>query len=77
MIWDFFHECEKFRPFTSGAKRNFSHEWKKSQIFNKDECKYLFLPFQIKKQSMSIAFIHSYVNVMFTTQNITTPRAMQ
>jgi hypothetical protein len=26
---------------------------------------------------MSISFIHSHVNVMFTTQNITTPRAMQ
>jgi hypothetical protein len=30
-----------------------------------------------KPQSMSISFIHSHVNVMFTTQNITTPRAMQ
>ena len=65
------------RSGTSGKTLNFSHEWKKSQIFNKDECKYLFLPFQLKKQSMSISFIHSHVNVMFTTQNITTLRAMQ
>jgi hypothetical protein len=65
------------RSETSGKTLNFSRQWKKSQIFNKDEWKYLFLPFQLKKQSMSISFIHSHVNVMFTTQNITTPRAMQ
>jgi 5-methylthioribose kinase len=37
-IWDFFHA-------------EFSHEWKKSQIFNKDEYKYLFLPFQLKNKA--------------------------
>ena len=36
---------------TSGKTLNFSHEWKKSQIFNKDECKYLFLPFQLKNKA--------------------------
>jgi hypothetical protein len=35
------------RSGTSWKTLNFSHEWKKSQIFNKDECKYLFLPFQL------------------------------
>ena len=62
------------RNGTSGKMLNFSHEWKKSQIFNKDECKYLFLPFQLKNKACRF---HSHVNVMFTTQNITTPRAMQ
>ena len=36
---------------TSVKTLNFSHEWKKSQIFNKDECKYLFLPFQLKNKA--------------------------
>jgi hypothetical protein len=39
------------RSGTSGKTLNFSHEWKKSQIFNKDECKYLFLPFQLKNKA--------------------------
>jgi hypothetical protein len=40
--------------------------------------KYLFLPFQLKNKACRFhSFIHSHVNVMFTTQNITTPRAMQ
>jgi hypothetical protein len=38
------------RSGTSGKTLNFSHEWKKSQIFNKDECKYLFLLFQLEKK---------------------------
>ena len=63
-IWGFFHECEKFvfsrvgRSGTSGKTLNFFHEWKKSQIFNKDECKYVFLPFQLKKKHAD--FIHSF-----------------
>ena len=51
------------RSETSGKTLNFSRQWKKSQIFNKDECKYLFLPFQLKKQSMSISFIHSFIRM--------------
>jgi hypothetical protein len=39
------------RSGTNGKTLNFSHEWKKSQIFNKDECKYLFLPFQLKNKA--------------------------
>jgi hypothetical protein len=39
------------RSGTSGKTLNFSHEWKKSQIFKKDECKYLFLPFQLKNKA--------------------------
>ena len=39
------------RSGTSGKTLNFSHEWKKSQIFNKDKCKYLFLPFQLKNKA--------------------------
>ena len=47
------------RSGTSGKTLNFSHEWKKSQIFNKDECKYLFLRFNIKTKHVD--FIHSFV----------------
>ena len=46
------------RSGTSGKTLNFSHEWKKSQIFNKDECKDLFLPFQLKTKHVD--FIHSF-----------------
>jgi hypothetical protein len=65
-IWDFFHECEKFvfsrveRSGTSGKTLNFSHEWKKSQIFNKYECKYLFLPFQLKNKACRF---HSFIRM--------------
>ena len=47
------------RSGTSGKTLNFSHEWKKSQIFNKDECKYMFLPFQLKNKAY-VDFIHSF-----------------
>ena len=43
---------------TSGKTLNFSQEWKKSQIFNKDECKYLFLPFQLKNKACRF---HSFI----------------
>jgi hypothetical protein len=33
-IWDFFHECEKFRLFTSGAQRN---EWKNAEFLSRVE----------------------------------------
>ena len=33
-IWDFFHECEKFRLFTSGAQRN---EWKDTEFLSRVE----------------------------------------
>ena len=45
---------------TSGKTLNFSHEWKKSQIFNKDECKYLFLPFQLKNKACRF---HSFIRM--------------
>ena len=45
---------------TSGKTLNFSHEWKKSQIFNKDECKYLFLPFQLKNKACPF---HSFIGM--------------
>jgi hypothetical protein len=64
------------RSGTSGKTLNFSHEWKKSQIFNKDECKYLFLPFQLKnkacrfhsfiRMSMSIKVEGEYVSFMIS-----------
>jgi hypothetical protein len=31
-IWDFFHECEKFRLCTSGAQRN---EWKDAEFLSR------------------------------------------
>ena len=39
-IWDFFHECEKRRRISHTSGKN-----SKSKIFNRDECKNLFLPF--------------------------------
>ena len=48
------------RSGTSGKTMNFSHEWKKSQIFNKDECKYLFLPFQLKNKACRF---HSFIRM--------------
>jgi hypothetical protein len=48
------------RSGTSGKMLNFSHEWKKSQIFNKDECKYLFLPFQLKNKACRF---HSFIRM--------------
>ena len=45
---------------------DFFHECEKSQIFNQDECKYLFLPFQLKNKACRF---HSFI--------ITTPRAMK
>ena len=48
------------RSGTSGKTLNFSHEWKKSQIFNKDECKYLFLPFQLKNKACRF---HSFIRM--------------
>ena len=33
-IWDFFHECEKFRLFMSGAWRN---EWKDAEFLSRVE----------------------------------------
>ena len=45
---------------TSGKTLNFSHEWKKSQIFKKDECKYLFLPFQLKNKACRF---HSFIRM--------------
>ena len=45
---------------TSGKTLNFSHEWKKSQIFNKDEYKYLFLPFQLKNKACRF---HSFIRM--------------
>ena len=48
------------RNGTSGKTLNFSHEWKKSQIFNKDECKYLFLPFQLKNKACPF---HSFIGM--------------
>jgi hypothetical protein len=48
------------RSGTSGKTLNFSHEWKKSQIFNKDECKYLFLPFQFKNKACRF---HSFIRM--------------
>jgi hypothetical protein len=44
------------RSGTSGKTLNFSHEWKKSQIFNKDECKDLFLPFPCKNLLVYLFF---------------------
>ena len=46
------------RSGTSGKTLNFSHEWKKSQIFKKDECKYLFLPFQLKNKACRFHFAY-------------------
>ena len=46
------------RRGTSRKTLNFSHEWKKSQIFNKDECKYLFLQFQLKNKGCRF---HSFI----------------
>ena len=40
-----------FLPRVWEKTLNFSYEWKKSPIFNKDECKYLFLPFQLKNKA--------------------------
>ena len=63
-IWDFFHSWENSPSFHSFRytplvkRRNFSHSWKKSQIFNKDECKYLFLPFQLKNKA---CWFHSFI----------------
>jgi hypothetical protein len=48
------------RSGTSGKTLNFSREWKKSQIFNKDECKYLFLPFQLKNKACRF---HSFIRM--------------
>jgi hypothetical protein len=48
------------RSGTSGKTLNFFHEWKKSQIFNKDECKYLFLPFQLKNKACRF---HSFIRM--------------
>ena len=48
------------RSGTSGKTLNFSHEWKKSQIFKKDECKYLFLPFQLKNKACRF---HSFIRM--------------
>ena len=48
------------RSGTSGKTLNFSHEWKKSQIFNEDECKYLFLPFQLKNKACRF---HSFIRM--------------
>jgi hypothetical protein len=48
------------RSGTSGKTLNFSHEWKKSQIFNKYECKYLFLPFQLKNKACRF---HSFIRM--------------
>jgi hypothetical protein len=48
------------RSGTSGKTLNFSHEWKKSQIFNKYECKYLFLPFQHKNKACRF---HSFIRM--------------
>jgi hypothetical protein len=65
-IWDFFHECEKSvfsrveHSGTSAKTLHFSHKWKKSQIFNKDECKYLFLPFQLKNKACPF---HSFIRM--------------
>jgi hypothetical protein len=51
------------RSGTSGKTLNFSHEWKKSQIFNKDECKYLFLPFQLKNKACRF---HSFIRMLMS-----------
>jgi hypothetical protein len=48
------------RSGTSGKTLNFSHEWKKSQIFNKDEYKYLFLPFQLESKACRF---HSFIRM--------------
>ena len=48
------------RSGTSGKTLNFSHEWKKSQIFNKYECKYLFFPFQLKNKACRF---HSFIRM--------------
>ena len=48
------------RSETSGKTLNFSHEWKKSQIFNMDECKYLFFPFQLKNKACRF---HSFIRM--------------
>jgi hypothetical protein len=48
------------RSGTSGKTLNVSHEWKKSQIFKKDECKYLFLPFQLKNKACRF---HSFIRM--------------
>ena len=46
-ILNFFHSCEKFYLFSHVPlappvkRRNLSHSWKKSQIFNRDSCKNL------------------------------------
>ena len=45
------------RSGTSGKTLNFSHEWKKSQIFNKDGCKYLF---QLKYKACRF---HSFIRM--------------
>jgi hypothetical protein len=65
-----------FRYAPHVKRRNFSHSWKKSQIFNrdscknllvlksqifnKDECKYLFLPFQLKNKACRF---HSFIRM--------------
>jgi hypothetical protein len=51
------------RSGTSGKTLNFSHEWKKSQIFNKAECKYLFLPFQLKNKACQF---HSFIRMLMS-----------
>jgi hypothetical protein len=48
------------RSGMSGKMLNFSHEWKKSQIFNKDEWKYLFLQFQLKNKACRF---HSFIRM--------------
>ena len=39
------------RSGTSGKTLNLSHELKKFQTFNNDECKYLFLPFHLQNEA--------------------------
>jgi hypothetical protein len=60
----FYDCCSNINCRLSRSKKasniNFSHEWKKSQIFNKDECKYLFLPFQLKNKACRF---HSFIRM--------------
>ena len=61
------------RSGTSEKTENFSHKWKKSQIFNRDECKNLFLPFLTKK----ITQIRIPRNIVDVFSTLTTWRHMK
>jgi hypothetical protein len=65
-IWDFFHSCERnsvsfhsFRYAPLVKRRNFSHSWKKSQIFNRDSCKNLLLLFEYRYLYSKCSYIVS------------------